>query len=256
MPGPGVPRSRRERARRRTASPDWLAFQARLIHPDQIAYEEVRPVVALGQEIKVRAAELGVSPKTLSARVERFVQFGIPGLVPHAARREDDGRLLPAAIRDHILLLKAQHPPLTPTEIAGICAIRFDREVNHSTVQRVLARSSLPKVTGRRYPRYHEMADGEERREALLRLHLEGWPVIRIAEYLGVSRKTVTSFLRHRWIEDGVAGLADKSRARRSARSCAARPPPKKNSPPGHRNWMPPIGVWAPICQRRSPSRQ
>jgi hypothetical protein len=43
------------------ASPGWLAFQTCLIHPDQIAYEEIRPVVALGQEIKARAAEIGVS---------------------------------------------------------------------------------------------------------------------------------------------------------------------------------------------------
>jgi hypothetical protein len=73
----GTPHSQsgRRRRARGTASPAWLAFQARLIHPDQIAYEEIRPVAVLGQEIKARAAELGVSPKTLSARVQRFVSY-------------------------------------------------------------------------------------------------------------------------------------------------------------------------------------
>jgi hypothetical protein len=40
--------------------------------------------------------------------------------------------------------------------------------------------------------------------------------VIRSAEYLGVSRKPVTAFPRHRWVEDGAAELTDTSRARRS----------------------------------------
>jgi hypothetical protein len=66
--------------------PGWLAFQACLIHPDQLAYEEIRLDVALGREIKARAAEIGVSPKTLSPRVERFVQFGIPPEQRYAVR--------------------------------------------------------------------------------------------------------------------------------------------------------------------------
>jgi hypothetical protein len=43
---------------RRPPSPEWEAFQATLLHPEQIAYEAIRPVVALGQEIKARAAEI------------------------------------------------------------------------------------------------------------------------------------------------------------------------------------------------------
>src|SRR5262245_46112867 len=42
---------------KRTPSPEWLAFLPHLLHPDQIAYEEIRPVVALHQEIQARAAE-------------------------------------------------------------------------------------------------------------------------------------------------------------------------------------------------------
>jgi transposase len=206
---------RGRRARAATATLAWADLQAKFLWDDQELYELVRPVVVFHQPIKGRAQETGVSAKTISRRVEQFIQVGLPGFLPNTVRREDDQRLLPAPIREHILSLKAEHPSLTPTEIAGICAIKFDRNVSHSTVQRVLASYPVPPVVGRRYPRYHEIPEGEERREAMLRLHLEGWPVIRIAEYLSVSRKTVTAFLRHRWVEEGVTGLADKSRARR-----------------------------------------
>ena len=39
-----MPRSRRSKATK--ASPAWMELQERLIWPEQIAYEEIRPVVA------------------------------------------------------------------------------------------------------------------------------------------------------------------------------------------------------------------
>src|SRR5260221_11759964 len=129
----GKPRSRSGR-KRQAASPDWLAFQKRLIHPDQIAYEEIRPVVALQQDLKARAAEIGVSPRTLSRRVDQFVQHSIPGLVASSPRRPNDRRRLPQPIRDSILQLKAEHPPFTPREIAALIEVRSARRVGHHTV--------------------------------------------------------------------------------------------------------------------------
>jgi transposase len=185
--------------------------------PGQELYEGIRPVLMLGQPIKERAREIGFSAKTLSRTLDRFVQLGLPGLEQQPLR-DGDRRRLPAPLREHILRLKAEHPPLTANEIATICAIAFDRAINHSTVQRVLARFPLPELVGRRFPHYQEMPDGEERRAALLHLHLEGWTTARIAEYLGVSRQGVTTFLRHRWVEEGVAGLPDKPRVAKGPR--------------------------------------
>jgi transposase InsO family protein len=45
---------------------------------------------------------------------------------------------------------------------------------------------------------------------------MEGWTVTSLADYLQVHRKTVWRTLK-RWVEEGVAGLPDKSRARRRA---------------------------------------
>jgi transposase len=206
--------SSRTRRAKRTPSPEWTTLQARLIWPEQIAYEEVRPVVAFNQPIKERAEELGVSAKTLSRKIEQFVQHGIPGLVSSTARRMSDRRLVPQSIRDYILQLKAEYAAFSSREIASIVEVQFDRAIDHHTVERVLTRGTLPKVTGRRYPRYYKMPEPEERREALLRLHLEGWSVRAISGYLGAPRRSVYRFLT-RWADEGVHGLPNKSHARR-----------------------------------------
>ena len=49
----------------------------------------------------------------------------------------------------------------------------------------------------------------------MIRLHAEGWSISSISHYLDVSRPTVYQIL-HRWVEEGVKGLEDKSRAPKS----------------------------------------
>jgi transposase len=171
-------------------------------------------VVLFNQPRKERARETGVSARTISRAVARFVQQGLPGLAASTPPREDDGRRLPATISEHFLHLKAEHPPLSAHELATICEVAFDRRVDYRTVARVLARQPLPGGVLRRYPRYPEIPEPEERRLAIIRLHAEGWRPSRIAEYLDTSRQTVHATLR-RWVEEGVRGLADKSHARK-----------------------------------------
>jgi transposase len=72
----------------------------------------------------------------------------------------------------------------------------------------------MPTTVTRRYPPYHRISDPAERRLAIIRLHSEGWTKQNIAGYLEISRETVHATLR-RWIEEGVYGLDNKSRARR-----------------------------------------
>jgi putative transposase len=195
----------RKRGRRAKQAPsqEWLARQAELIHPEQIAYEEVRPVVVLHQPIKEWAAQIGVSPRTLSRRVEQFIQHGIPGLVASQPRRPDDGRLLPQEVRHYLLQLKAEYPAFTPREIASILEVTFDRKVSHHTVERALARGPLPKLTRRRFPVYSRLPNVAARRDAILRLHLDGWSTPAIVDYLRAPRSTVYDFLQ-RWAEDAV----------------------------------------------------
>lgn len=76
----------RNRKTKRQPEPEWQAFQARLIHDDQIEHEIVRPTLALGQPIKDRAVEVGLSPATLSRKVQVFYQESIPTPSPSPRR--------------------------------------------------------------------------------------------------------------------------------------------------------------------------
>src|SRR5579871_580272 len=209
---------------RRTLTQEWAAFQAQCLWPEQALYELVRPVVLLKQPVKQRAKETGVSAKTIAQRANQFIQLGFPGFHSTAGPRPDDARLLPPVIRDFLLTRKAEYPTrkaeypaLTDAELATLCAMQFGRTVGYRTVARIVRRSLLPVGVERRYPRASEQPDAEQRRLAIIHLHVEGWKIKRIAEYLGVSRQTVHTTLR-RWIEEGVAGLADKSHARTAPR--------------------------------------
>jgi putative transposase len=49
----------------------------------------------------------------------------------------------------------------------------------------------------------------------VIHLHAQGWSISTIARYLDVSRPTIYAILK-RWVEEGVRGLPDKSRANKS----------------------------------------
>ena len=135
---------------------------------------------------------------------------------------------LPAEIRDAILALKAEYPPLRPRELTRICSIRFKRSISHHTVARVLATGSFPLVFGRRYPPYHDAAqrapaDPAAARHAIVQLHVDGWTAKSIAGYLATSRQTVHATLK-RWIAEGCGGSTTRAmRAPACARPGALR---------------------------------
>jgi putative transposase len=116
-------------------------------------------------------------------------------------------------MRQLIVDLKTEYPDFTLGEIAEICAINFDgRRRSHHTVKEVLADGPRPSRMARQFPRYEEIPDPEERRLAIIRLHAQGWSISTIARYLEVSRPTIYAILK-RWVDEGVRGLPDKSRA-------------------------------------------
>jgi len=190
---------------------DWQQLQLLTRFPEQLTYELIRPVVLFGQSPAERAQVTGTPQRTLYRQAARFDAEGMASLFhPPAARP----RQVPAEIRQAIVALKAEYPPLRPPALATICEVRFGYRPDSRTVRRVLADAPAPPVVGRRYPPYHEIADPAERRLAIIRLHSEGWTVKSLAGYLETSRQTVYTTLR-RWIAEGVLGLDDKSRARK-----------------------------------------
>jgi len=189
---------------------DWRQLDLLVQFPEQRTYELIRPVVLFGHSPAERARQTGAPARTLSRQAARFARHGMASLF--APSRTEPHFFLDPAIRDAILSLKAEHTALNTHELTTICWVRFGHRPSARTVKRVLATQRLPSSQPRRFPPYHDIPDPADARLAIVRLHLEGWNAKSIAAYLATSRVTVHATL-HRWVEEGVAGLADKSHA-------------------------------------------
>jgi putative transposase len=210
----------KRRYEQREPPQNWQQLRPLLKDPAQITYEIIRPVVLWGQTPKERAAETGVSQRTIYSKANLFDQAGMASLLPLVQPPEiprQDKRSLPPPIRQEIVDLHTQYPAFRPHEIATICFVKFNRKPAPTTIKLILASGPKPSTTKRRYLRYAEIEDGKERRRLVIRLHADGWNAKSIAGYLDVSRKTVHEILR-RFAEEQFAGLEDKSHARTGLR--------------------------------------
>jgi putative transposase len=206
-----MPQAKRER-RERTDNYHLLQQWCRT--PEQRLYEGIRPVVLFGIPPIERAQETGLAARSLGRAADAFDTHGIISLFrPTKEQREDHHRSLPVAMRQLIVDLKAEYADFTDGEIAAICAIQFSgRRPSHHTVKAVLADGPPPQRYARQFPRYEEIGTPEERRQAVIRLHAQGWSISTIARYLDFSRPTIYEILK-RWVEEGVQGLPVKSHA-------------------------------------------
>jgi transposase len=186
----------------------WQQLTLLLDTPGQRSYEAIRPVVVFGEPVPDRATATQIPARTLFRYAARFEADGLRGLEP-PAKRERHQRV-PSEIRQAVIDLKREHPPLHFREIATICWARFGHRLGHNTVRRILAEAPLPPRTNRRFPPYHTITDPFARRRTVLQLHFEGWKKTSIATYLEVSRPTVDDILR-RWVAEDLAGLHNKS---------------------------------------------
>ncbi len=189
---------------------EWRQLAFRVRADGQRTYELIRPVVLFGHSPAERAAETGAAERTLYRQVARFEQLGMASFV--APPKLEKHRALPAHIRQAIIDVKREHPPLNVNEIRTICWARFAHRPSNATVKRILAEDPPAPRTHRRFPPFHSVAEPTERRLAIVRLHIAGWNKQSIAQYLETSRVTVHETLK-RWIAEGVAGLDNKSRA-------------------------------------------
>jgi putative transposase len=209
-----MPKAKRER-RERTDNYHLLQQWCRT--PEQRLYEGIRPITLFGIPPAERAQETGLAERSLGRAADAFDTHGVISLFrPTKAQREDHHRSLPVAMRQLIVDLKAEYADFTDGEIAAICAIQFvGRRPSHHTVKAVLADGPPPSRTSRQFPHYEEIGSPEERRQAVIRLHAQGWSISTIARYLDVSRSMIYEILK-RWVEEGVRGLAEKSHANTS----------------------------------------
>ena len=191
------------------ATEEWQQLELLVETPGQRSYEVIRPVVLFGEPVPERATTTQTPARTIYRSVARFESHGLGGLEPPP--RLERHQRLPAELRQAIIDLRREHPPLHLREISTICWACFGQRPSPMTVRRILPEHPPPPRTSRRFPPYHAIPDPFTRRRAVLQLHMEGWNKASIAAYLEVSRHTVDDVLR-RWVAEQFAGLHDKSR--------------------------------------------
>ena len=211
MPGPK--RSRRERTH------DWEQIQQRTLWPEQELYEQIRPILLFGETAGERAKEIDVPGRTLSRKVDEFERYGMRSLFSSEEQGGEraTGKTLPEEVRQLIVDLHTELPTMSWREIAEVCYIQYGRRPDHKSVKHIATSHHLSSLQARRYQPWHLIPDPAERKLAVIRLHSEGWSVTSIAEYLQTSRPTIYATLQ-RWTEEGVAGLEEKSKARKGPR--------------------------------------
>lgn len=201
----------KHRYQRREPTDDWQQLRPLLKDSGQITYEIIRPVVLWGVTPKERAAETGMSQRTIYYKANLFDQAGMASLLPPEPPPpipKLDKRALPPPVRQAIVDAHAEYPSLSLHELASICYVQCGRRPSPHTIKLILAAGPQPSRTTRRFPRFAEMDDSVERRRVMIRLHAERWNAKSIAGYLEVSRQTVHAVLK-RWIEEQFAGLQD-----------------------------------------------
>ncbi len=202
--------SGRRRRRRVEPTEDWEQLEFLCNWPEQVRYEEIRPLVLFGSPVAERAEQTGASERTLYRRMDRFEAEGMESIFGSDRAKH---RRLPPTLRRLVVDLKAEYPRFSLNEIAKICYVRFGRLPSRHTVKKVLREEPMPLRMVRRFPPYHEIPEPRERRLAVVALHAEGWTVKAIAGYLRVDRDTIYRALK-RWIEEGEAGLEDRPSGR------------------------------------------
>ena len=211
MPGPK--RVRRER------TDEWASIKQRTLWPEQELYEQIRPLLLFGETGGERAKETGAAARTLSRKADEFERYGMQSLFSsrEAGGERATSKTLPPEMRQLIVDVHAELPTMSWREIAEICYIRSGRRPAHHSVKHLATSGPPPSLKTRRYQPWQLIPDPAERKLAVIRLHSEGWSITSIAEYLQTSRPTIYATLK-RWTEEGVAGLEEKSRARKGPR--------------------------------------
>ncbi len=195
--------------KRRERTHDWQEIKQATLWPEQEAYERLRPILLFGETAAERAKETGASERTLYHQAQLFEQEGMASLFHKEPPPPPlPGHSLPPEMCQLIVNLKAEYPGFSLREISTICFLRFGRKLSHHTVQRVFADGPEVTVTERRYPPYAQIADGYQRRRAIVDLHAEGWSNTAISAYLQTPRHRVYEVLK-RWATEGHAGLDD-----------------------------------------------
>ena len=192
---------------------DWEQLQQLTLFAEQRRYERMRGPVVFGDPITAHAQAVQMAERTLRQDVHDFEQYGMLSLFRPFVRPDTaDGRTLTPPMRQHLVDCHFEAPQLSFRELGTICYVKFGRRPDHHTVKKIVATGPAPSIRERRYRLWNEMDSPYERHKAIIDLHIEGWRVAAIAQYLSTSRPTIYTWLQ-RFAHEGYDGLANRPSA-------------------------------------------
>lgn len=106
----------------------------------QVRYEIVRRIRVDRQSIKRTAANFGVTPPTVYAAQQRFLQAGLTGLLHLKSGPKGGWKATPEVLR-FLSELAETEGPLSYRELAGRVQERFGKTIDSSTIFRALQRA-------------------------------------------------------------------------------------------------------------------
>ena len=133
------------RSKRQRVEPtdDWQQLQLLTRFPEQLTYELLRPVVLFGHSrLNGPAKREHQSAHSTGRRPASSTRAW-----PASLRRRTHQSRLPDEMRQAIVALKAEYPPLRPHQFATICEVRFGRRPAARTMKRVLAEAPSPTLS-------------------------------------------------------------------------------------------------------------
>jgi transposase InsO family protein len=191
-------------------SDDFHQLKLAFTDPIQHHYELVRPIVFGEDTVTERSRQVGLDPRLVGEKAQRFIQHGMFGLADqragHAGRKPS---AIPEPIAGYILYVKQLYPPLHYREIVRILERKFGFHTNHHTIQRFLRQHPLPAQLPLPWKTFHQFADAYQARWQVVRLFYEGWHQQSIAGCLQLSRQHVGEIIAA-FQRDGFAGLEDQ----------------------------------------------
>lgn len=105
----------------------------------QVKYEMVRRVEAEGATVSAAAGAFGLSRQSYYSAAAALAEGGLAGLLP-AKPGPRGAHKLTDEVLDHLETLRAAHPEMGSTELAGALRERFGVSVHPRSVERALAR--------------------------------------------------------------------------------------------------------------------
>jgi|SRR5215510_12109668 len=173
-----------------------LAFDAIPVTCEvQQRYHSIAPCLAGISTPAEQAAVLNLGYSTITRWLREFREEGMPGLFP--ATHYPRGPYTPERVIVQLLYFKCCAPKAGDRELARVVASITGHRLDHHTVKALCTRFFFwrhPEF--QKLVQYPKPSDPPALRAEMVRLSQQGWTEMRIAELLGVSRKTVRKWLR------------------------------------------------------------